>query len=254
MRLKKYKYIAVMLLCYIAFCVSTTCVVYYNHRSAENQDRYDSIAELVQQDVQAADSAMEGERHVLSEYAAAYELNQDLVGWLQVPNTDINYPVVQNPKQGEDYYLDHDFMGDKSAYGCLFVRKEADPFAPSDNVNIFGHHMRDGSMFGSLDNYTDKKFWQENREFRFDTIYEHRTYRVFAVFITTATLNQGFQYYNFVDGTSDEFDAFVSRCKALSIYDTGITPEYGGKLVCLSTCEYSRQNGRLVVAAVLVDE
>ena len=105
-------------------------------------------------------------------------------------------------------------------------------------------------MFAQLDKYRDPQFRQENPYIYFDTLTRLQTYEVMAVFVTTASQGEGFQYHAFVDAQSEEeFADFVAQCKALSLYDTGIDAQYGDKLLCLSTCEYSRTNGRLVVVA-----
>ena len=185
---------------------------------------------------------------ILPEYAALFEENPDLVGWLTIEGTKINYPVMQTPDR-PDYYLDRNFDGQPSAHGSLYVRESCDVFAPSDNLTVYGHHMRDGTMFAPLDRYRKEDFRNQHPTICFDTLYERHTYTVFAVFTTTST-EEGFAYHLFETAADKtEFDAFVSTCKALSLYDTGITPRYGDKLLCLSTCEYSRPNGRLVVAA-----
>ena len=111
--------------------------------------------------------------------------------------------------------------------------------------------MKDGSMFSGLDHYQKKDFWEEYPTIRFDTLYARQTYTVFAIFKTTASVGEGFNYHLFEDAEDEaEFDEFVSTCKKLAFYDTGITPEYGDKLITLSTCEYTQENGRLVVVAV----
>lgn len=187
---------------------------------------------------------------MLPEYAALYAENPDTVGWLRIDGTVINYPVMQTPDR-PDYYLKRNFQKEQNAHGCIYVRESCDVFLPSDNVTIYGHHMKNGSMFAGLDHYGKKKFWEEYPTINFDTLYERNTYTVFAVFVTTATVGKGFAYHAFEDAAdAEEFDDFVAKCKELSIYDTGITPQFGDKLICLSTCEYSRTNGRLVVAAV----
>ena len=108
-------------------------------------------------------------------------------------------------------------------------------------------------MFACLGDYTSKRAWENNSLIFFDTLTEYHTYKIFAVFKTSANLGQGFRYHMFVDAANEqEFDEFVSTCKQLSFYDTGITPVYGDKLICLSTCEYTLDNGRLVVAAVRI--
>lgn len=195
----------------------------------------------------AAPSAAEPE--VLPEYAALYGENSDLVGWLTVGGTPIDYPVTQS--QEPDYYLYRNFRKEDSAHGCLYVRESCDPFTPSDNVTVYGHRMRDGSMFAGLAKYRSESFCRDHPAFRFDTIYERHTYTIFAVFTTTATKDVGFAYHLFENAANEaEFDEFVSTCKSLSLYDTGITPKHGDRLLCLSTCEYTRPNGRLVIAAV----
>ena len=114
-------------------------------------------------------------------------------------------------------------------------------------------------MFAALNAYTDKSAWDNNSLIFFDT-FNHETgevqyhvYKIFAVFKTTANLGEGFTYQRFENAANQqEFDNFVSTCKKLSFYDTGLTPQYGDKMICLSTCEYTLDNGRLVVAAVRI--
>ena len=187
---------------------------------------------------------------ILPEYAPLYLKNTDLVGWIQIEDTVINYPVMQTPDE-PDFYLKRNFEGKYSDWGCVYAEEFCDVFAPSDNVTIYGHHMKNGSMFGSLKKYRSQSFWEKHPVIQFDTLYEEHTYTIFAVFTTTASVGQGFPYHTFDDAADEaDFDEFVVNCKALSLYDTGITPQYGDKLICLSTCEYSQVNGRLVVVAV----
>lgn len=191
---------------------------------------------------------------VLSEFAQLYVMNNDIVGWLTVPGTVIDYPVMQTP-DSPDYYLYRNFDKEDNKRGCLYVREVCDVFAPSDNLTVYGHHMRDGSMFGQLEKYRDPAFREENPCFWFDTLTERHTYQVIAVFLTTATVDEGFYYHAFVEAQSpEEFDEFVQTCHDLQLYDTGLSAQYGDKLICLSTCEYTHplQNGRLVVAAVRI--
>ncbi len=183
------------------------------------------------------------------EYAALYEMNDDIVGWMKLEGTPLNYPVMQTPTS-PDYYLYRNFAGEHSSQGSLYVREECDVNAPSDNLTIYGHNMRDGSMFNCLLQYEEKEFWENHQIIIFDTLTERHTYQVFAVFKTTASVGEGFTYHRFVDAESEqEFRRFVASCKGLSYYDTGITPTYGDKIICLSTCEYTLVNGRFVVAA-----
>lgn len=115
--------------------------------------------------------------------------------------------------------------------------------------------MNDGSMFAGLMKFTDKAFWKQHKRISFNTLTDVQEYEVIAVFKTFVYSNSpdSFKYYHFVDAENeDEFNAYVEKCRELSLYDTGVSAEYGDKLISLSTCEYSRTNGRLVVVAKLV--
>ena len=193
------------------------------------------------------------EAGILLEYAPLYEMNPDMAGWLSIAGTRINYPVMHTPGR-PDHYLERNFEGSYSAWGCIYAREECDLKAPSDNITLYGHNMKDGSMFAGLNAYTSREFWEEHRYICFDTLTEHHTYEIFAVFKTTASEGQGFDYHEFIDAEDEmEFDTFIAKCLSLSLYGTDLVPEYGDKIICLSTCEYSQTNGRLVVAAMRID-
>lgn len=210
---------------------------------------------------------------ILPELVPIYELNNDLVGWFEMPDMNAKYPVVQK-KDDQDYYLYRDFYGQDNISGCLYVDADCDVLQPSDNVVIYGHAMKTGAMFGGLSKYQDKSYWEQHQTFTFDTLYERHTYQVFCVFKTTGTqydtdgTRLGYPYHVKTDFTDEEtFNKFISDIKGDAFignngsggyrgrcfYDTGITPQYGDKLLCLSTCEYSYNNGRLVIMAVRID-
>lgn len=207
---------------------------------------------------------------MLPDLKAIYDLNSDLVGWIKLPALKIDYPVMQTP-DNRDFYLYRDFYQKRNDTGCLYIRETCDVFKPSDNIVIYGHAMKTGDMFGRLYNYRTKAFWEQNQYFDFDTLYERHTYQIFAVFITSGTQKDkngnpvGYPYHRLNDfSNAAAFDQFIADIKGAaftkeggyvgkSLYDTGITPTYGDKLVCLSTCEYTIDDGRLVVMGVQVD-
>ena len=189
------------------------------------------------------------EPKVLPEYEKLYALNSDLVGWLTIPDTNIDYPVVQSPYE-RDFYLHRDYYKEYLYAGTLYVREECDVFAPSDNVTIYGHRMEKPgrNMFFELDKLKQESWWQNHRTFTFDTIYERHTYEIVCVFKTQA--RGGYPFYRFDDAADEkEFNEFVSKVKSMQFYETGVTAEYGDKLICLSTCEYTLGDGRFVVVA-----
>lgn len=266
MKIKQLLYYVVIAVLLIIFLISAFYVGRYVMDSRQQKENYNNLASIVEQARVNAEQATadpdatvdpdapaeETEPPILPEYQELYEMNNDLVGWLKIEDTQINYPVMQTP-DSVDYYLSHNFDKEYNVHGCLYAREQCDVSEPSDNITIYGHHMRDGSMFGSLKNYTKKSYWKEHDMITFDTLTEHHTYQIFAVFKTTAGIETGFAYHKFVDAEDEaDFDEFIATCKDLALYDTGIAPEYGDKIICLSTCEYSHENGRLVVAAVRV--
>ena len=186
---------------------------------------------------------------ILPEYTDLFLKNPDLVGWITIPGTKVDYPVLQSP-ESPDYYLKHNFEKESTSRGAIYAREVCDINRPSDNITIYGHNMRDGTMFKTLISYQKREFWQEHRTFTFDTLTQHHTYEVMSVFKTSGYADEGFPYHLFVDAsTPEEFDEFVDTVKSLELFETGLSAEYGDKLICLSTCEYSRPNGRLVVVA-----
>lgn len=186
---------------------------------------------------------------IISEYAQLYSRNPDFAGWIYLPNTKLNYPIVYHPEE-VDYYLHRNFDEEYSDHGCVYAREQCDLQTPSDNVTLYGHNMKDGTMFAPLNGYQDREFWEDNQYIFLDTLTERHIYQVFCVFTTTASVGKGFEYHTFVNAADQaEFDEFVTECMLRRLYDTGITAEYGDKLISLSTCEYSQTNGRLVIVA-----
>ena len=184
------------------------------------------------------------------ELQAIYELNNDLIGWITIEGTNIDYPVMETPNDS-DYYLHTSFYHEYSDEGCLYVRAACDVLSPSDNVTIYGHNMLNGSMFRHLHKYKEKSFYESHKYVRFDTLYARHTYEIIAVFQTSGTYGKGFAYHLFDDAKdAAEFDEFVAQCKALGLYDIDTTAQFGDKLITLSTCDKTAlEDGRLVVVA-----
>ena len=173
------------------------------------------------------------------------------MGWISIDGTNINYPVMQtidNP----NYYLKRSFDKKYSNYGVPYIQENC-VLGISDNIVVYGHHMKNNSMFADLCKYESEDFYREHTTVHFDTLSSLDDYEIVTVFKTVAYSEDGFKYYHFVDAENeDDFNAFISQCKELALYDTGIDAEYGDKLITLSTCEYSRTNGRMVVVAKLI--
>ena len=254
--MKNYKSIictlaAVCLLGTAAFC-GYQIYDHYAHE-AEQTEALAEIAEVVehaQQDEsgEAPEIPLTEEETVLPEYGELFLQNPDMVGWISIAGTNVNYPVMQT-KDEPNFYLKHNFEKEYSDLGVPYVQEDCD-LAASDNLVIYGHHIKGQKMFGALESYKDKGFYEEHKTIQFDTLTQHGEYEIVAVFKTVAYSSEGFRYYDFVNAEGEEdFNAYVDRCRELALYDTGVTAEYGDRLITLSTCEYSAQNGRLVVVA-----
>lgn len=188
------------------------------------------------------------------ELAWHYANNKDVVGWIRIDGTRINYPVMQRVTE-KDYYLDKDFWGDKDKHGSIYVREVCDVFEPSDNVTMYGHQMADGTMFADIHKFKKADFFQEHPTIQFDTLYERHTYQIVCIFRTSGTFGEGFPFHLYDDFSGEEeFNEFIDGVRDLAIQDSGIEVEYGDKFICLSTCERTvLENGRLVLVAVRID-
>ncbi len=187
---------------------------------------------------------------IMERFQNLYTQNNDLVGWLTIPETSIDYPVVQC--EDNDYYLHHNFYQEEDKYGCLYVKDIADVDTPCTNFIIYGHNMKDGSMFGNLDQYKDQSFCIDNPYITFDTLYEERTYQILAVFLSQVYREDEdvFKYYQFYEArTEAEFRDFYENILEMALYDTGVTAVFGDTFLTLSTCAYHVEDGRFVVVA-----
>lgn len=189
---------------------------------------------------------------VLKKYKGLYRQNQDLAGWLSIAGTKINYPVMQTGKKDPDYYLHYDFEKKESDHGSLFIDARNDFVNRDTNLIIYGHNMRDGTMFGGLKSFMDKGYFEQHQELVFDTIYEKAKYRVVAVCLSKVNYQDDdtFRYYNFLNAESEEdFNAFLANIQQLKVFDQTIDISYGDELLTLSTCNSYIQDGRLFLIA-----
>lgn len=232
----------------IAGLTSIAFLLMHAAQSKQQAHLYSNLAAVREQDTQ---------QEILSQSSVQptsrnlYLENSDMVGWIQIEGTSIDYPVMQTPADS-NYYLKHDFEKNYTDYGCPFVQADCDALAPSDNLIIYGHNMKDGSMFADLAKYRSNDFWQAHKTVRFDTALGGSAYEIFAVIHTTvqADATDAFPFYRFVDAAAPEdFADYVSACQARALYDTGIFADYGDKLLTLSTCDNITDDGRLLVIA-----
>lgn len=192
---------------------------------------------------------------VLPAYAGIFEQNQDMFGWIRLEGTRLSYPVMYTPEEPE-HYLRRAFDNSSSISGVPFL--DGACFTGCGNYIVYGHNMKNGTMFGAIPAYADIKYWRAHPEIHFDTLYESGTYEVIAAFyskVYTKNEENAFRYYEYTDLSDPErFLEYISNVKSAALYDTGIDAEYGDGLLTLSTCEYHVKNGRFVVVAKKAEE
>ena len=189
----------------------------------------------------------------LADYEALYALNPDFFGWITVEGTRVDYPVMYSPDRPLQY-LGHDFEGNFSYAGVPYLAPDCDP--EGDYYLVYGHHMKNGTMFAGLMAYEDESFWKEHPTFRFDTRFERRTYAVVAAFRARVLQKDenGFRYYSYSALEDEEtFRAFMTNVRAMAAYDTAVETTFGDEILTLSTCAYHTEKGRFVVVAKRVE-
>ena len=179
-----------------------------------------------------------------------YDENNELYGWIKIDGTNIDYPVMF--KKQSDYYINHNFYKEKNSAGSIFIDKYNIVEPRDTNLILYGHNMKDGTMFHDLINYKEYDYYISHKNISFNTLTSEDNYEIIAVFLSKVynVDEDVFKFYKFYSAHNTEsFNYYIDNVKALSLYDTGVTAEYGDELITLSTCEYSTENGRLVVVA-----
>ncbi len=245
----------VMTICTLLAIGSLGYFVGYYYLADKSDSQFEELAELkkkapVSGQIRVNKSGDQEVPEILDEYKNLYNKNKSIIGWLKIDDTIIDYPVMQSPDY--EYYLDHNFNQEYDKNGSIFMDPACDVLKPSNNLILYGHHMKSGNMFGDLDLYASEKYMKEHSRIRFDTIYEKAEYQVMFVFRDSLKQDTEitFKYYQFIDANSpEEFTSNILAMEEMSLYDTGVTASYGDRLLTLSTCDNSEEDGRFVVVA-----
>lgn len=197
------------------------------------------------------ESTVELPEPYVSPYSDYFTKYPDIAAWFQIPDTIIDYPVMWTPED-ETYYLYKHYDGSENINGSLLLDTDSSLDPLTTNLIIHGHNMKSGAMFGYLPMYEKYSYYEQHKEMLLYTPEGERTYEVIAVFRSQVFKKKDtcFKYYKFFQAdTEEEFNDFYDNIKALSIYDTGVTAEFGDHFITLSTCVSHVENGRFVVVA-----
>lgn len=250
----KSKILFVVLLILAAAFIVGMCFLIYRFVNLVSLDNRENATESTQPVTEALPTVYETTEPTYP-YARVSTIDDtvsdDMIAWLKLPNSTIDYPVMQR-LQSPDYYLTRDYLGNPSPYGCPYLQANCNLYTPSDNLIIYGRDMPDGTMFAPLNQYKDIEYYKKHKTvtLSYDDKKQEYTVLAFIVLPKTDDDKKAFKFYEFVDAYDPKsFNDFVTKCKSLSLYDTGVTAKYGDKLLTLATTEYNSNNERLILIA-----
>lgn len=242
----------VLLLLIVVFVCGIGYTIYYLYNSyKDKKDNTNILNNVIVDDTPVTEEKTEK----MLQLEELQKENNEIIGWLEIEDTNINLPVCQTTDN--DFYLTHNYKKEKSKGGSLFLDKNFDLINGSSNYLIYGHRNTQGLMFEDLLKYSKEDFYNNHKTIKFTTNKDDSIYEIMSVFYSRVYYKKEkdvFRYYNFVNANNEEeYNDFVNNCKKSSIYDTGVTANYGDQLLTLSTCEYSQEDGRFVVVAKKVN-
>lgn len=241
-----------LVLCVVAFVGSGAYLArYFINAKAAEQDIARLIEEKSEENLTEEEIKEAEQSGIAKKYIRLHKKNGDMVGWISVKDSKIDYPVMQT-KGDNEFYLHRNFEKEEDVNGLPFLDEKCDINGKNQNLLIYGHHMKSGLMFAKLLDYAEESYYKKHSTITFDTLAKSGTYDVVAAFYSKVPVYADeFSVYGYPGELSrNKFKKYVDAVKASSIYDTGITPSYGQKLLTLVTCSYHVEDGRFVVVAV----
>lgn len=247
----------------LLFILSSGMLIHDLVRSAREKAANEALVQRVESEAPSLETAGTNSGDPVSPQTSAAERNYQspvqenshLAAWLMIEGTEVDYPVLYTPDDPE-YYLRKAFDGSYALSGSLFIG--ADCFPDGTNIIIYGHKMKNGTMFGNLDSYADEDYARAHPKITYDLIqpdgsYKRLTFEVMAAFysrVYNVDETDVFRYYYGTDLSDPKnFQYYVEEAMSASLYDLGVTAEYGNRLLTLSTCSYHTEDGRFVVVA-----
>ncbi len=223
---------------------------YSLYSTINNESSISETSSEISVEIMSSSKVEEKDKYQLEKiYSQLKKINKEVIGWITVNNTKINYPVVQH--NDNEYYLNHDFYKKKSSNGWIFLDYRNEASQNNDNIIIYGHDLKSGSQFGTLENALQKSWYKnkDNLTITFDSTDYNMKWEIFSIYTTNYTTD----YLDVNFDSKDEYTDFINMIVKRSIYDFKSTPKYKTKILTLSTCYGSSyKNKRLVVHAKLI--
>lgn len=180
-------------------------------------------------------------------FKSLLELNADVVGWISIAGTEIDYPVVQHTDN--DYYLNHNLEQARSSHGAIFMDYRNQNVLEDKHTVIYGHHMKDGSMFGELSNYKDEAYYRAHDIITFDGLEQPTRWQIFSVYVYTPE----HQFFQFQYANEQEYSDYLQKIVEASSYDTGVMISAEDQLLTLVTCTYEVSDARFIIHAKRIE-
>lgn len=255
MRKKGNKVLILLIFCLLLVFVQAAGKLFHAYLRYQKGDQtYEQLQEYVKETEESTEKEPEkseesvGDTYLQVDFTGLKAINPDVIAWIQIPALDISYPVVQ----GDDnaYYLHHLFTGESNINGSIFVDYHNQPDFTDQNTIVYGHNMKNGSMFGTLDAYNKREVFEQHPEFYIYLPGKILEYRIFSCY-AGRTGSEGY-IYRFPE--EEDFQTFLDRVSSYAAYDTGTELVVTDKVVTLSTCVSSNRNYRYLVHGKLIGE
>ena len=231
--------------CVFLFAAYQLISQYMTYRAAETE--YESLTGIAYIPDGETENGADGYKSPI-DFAALAAINPDIIGWIVIDGTNIDYPIVQG--SDNDAYLHKTFSGERNSSGTIFLDCRNAPDFSDRNSIVYGHKMKNGSMFAGLTEYKDQGFYEQHPAFTIYTPEVEYKCEVFAAYVTS-----GVSATYTLDFSGDmDFTGYINDAVSRSLIQTGVTPAAKDRIVTLSTCDYTYDNARMVVHARLVRE
>lgn len=247
------------ILLYVSILIFATSIFYiaYNKYTLYSEEQ---LNEQIREEKDSSSSSQEEknipekdneEKRILPQYEKLYEENNDMIGWISISGTVVDYPVMFTPED-PNFYLYKNWNKEESQSGSIFIDGRSNE--DTENIIIYGHKMKNGTMFGSLEKFKDEEYYQQHKYIKFDSIYQERTFQIIAVSKAVIYYNEvpegEYLFYENVElDSEEEFNQYINFMKQNSYFNIEESATYGDKLITLCTCDYWTQDARLLIVA-----
>jgi sortase B len=260
------KRLKILLLCLTAIVfIFTTCkIIGIKVDEYQNKTTYNSLYELYdpfpltaisdesEVEIEAFESeympiTLKDQPEIQVKFNKLLEMNADTIGWITVEGTHINYPITQT--DDNDFYLNRDFNNKENIAGSIFMDFRNQIKNTNRNIILYGHSMKNGTMFGDILKYESKWNFENHNIIQFDTLYENYTWEIFSAYVS----DKDFYYIQTDFDSDEEYKTFLQTIKEKSFHPSDMEVSEEDKILTLSTCSYASNNARFVVHAKLIE-